>query len=1002
MILDADDLQTIRECCRDDAAFERLQSILAARQQVTGQPNLEQRRDRYEAILKALPDRVFLNNRNGDSLDFKGTPEDVEHGFSRETIVGTNLRQFLPPDLAQDVLDAIGRTLDSGVLQTLEYQLPNVWEPETGELRDYEVRLVVSGNDEVLAIERDITERKRIEKALREREYRYRSLYNNTPVMLHSIDSHGCLISVSDYWLSSLGYTRSEVLGRKSVEFMTPASRHYAETVVLPDYFKTGVCADVPYQFVRKNGEIRDVLLSAIAERDTDGSIIRSLAVLTDITERKRAEQASDRERRLFTSGPVTVFRWTAAENWPVEYVSANVSQFGYQPQDFMSGRINYGDIVHPDDLARVAAEVKSCIDAGLPAIEQDYRIIRADGEVRWIYDLCGIVRDDHGNVTHYEGYILDMADRKRAEQALRESEEKFSTVFHCSPTAMALTTLQPSSPAYIVDVNDSFLQITGYERNDVIGLTTADLNLWADLSTRTEMLRILQESGSVQNLEMRFRRKSGEIGVALLSAEIIQLKGEPCLLTVTFDITDRKRTEDALQVSEARNLAFLNAIPDMMFRIHRNGTYLDCKAEQESDFVIPSDGMIGKTVADVLPPDVAQQRMEYIERTLATGEIQIFEYQLLNQGEPRDYEARLVVSGKDEVLAIVRDITQHKRAAAQIQANADRDRLLGLIALRIRRSLNLDQILMTTVAEVRQFLNADRVFIGQIDSNWQGKVVAESAAPDWGSILAWIADDIYLREIRALFAQGQGQAIDDTSTAAVSPLLADYYQRCHIKASLGVPIMVGDEFFGVLIANQCSSSRHWTKFEVQLLAQLAVQVAIAIQQAELYQQVQALANSLEQQVQERTAQLQHNMQSLQELSQIKDDFLNAVSHDLRTPVMGMMMVLKNLQNKSGERVVISRSILERMVQSCDRQLSMINSLLEAHSSEARGVNLHCERLNLGKLVHTITEDLDPLIAEDRATLANQIPLELPPVMADAGLIRRVFENLLTNALKHN
>ena len=1006
MILNTADLQAIRDCCRDEAAFEQLLSILSRLPPVHKPPEAEPapapRQIWYEAILQALPDRVFLVNRHGDSLDFKGTPEDTKHGFSRETIVGTNLREFLPPDVAQRCLDAIAQTLDSGELQTLEYQLPNAWDTPAGELRDYEVRLVVSGAAEVLGIERDITARKRTEEALREREYRYRSLYTNTPAMLQSIDRHGCLISVSEYWLSSLGYTRSEVLGRKSVEFMTPTSRHYAETVVLPEYFQTGVCTEVPYQVVKKNGELMDVLLSAIAERDADGSILRSLAVLTDVTERRRAEQASDRERRLFAKGSVVVFRWLAQTGFPVEYVSANVSQFGYQPADFTSKRLLYGDLIHPDDAARVSAEVESGSAAQVTAIEQDYRIVKADGEVRWVYDFCSLIYSDQGQLTHYEGYILDITERKRSEQALRESEEKFSIAFRSSPAAITLTTLQPAARSRIIDVNDSFLAITGYQREEIIGTTIAELNLWVDLAARTQMLEVLQASGSVHNLEMTFRRKSGETGVALLSAEIIHLKGTPCLQTVTIDITDRKRIEEALQISEGRNLAFLNAIPDMMFRIRRDGVYLDCKADQESDFALAPSDMIGKTVYEVLPLAVAQQRMAHIEQTLKTGEIQIFEYQLHNRGELRDYEARLVVSGKDEVLAIVRNITQRKRAIAQLQANAERDRLLGLIALRIRRSLNLDQILTTTVAEVRQFLNVDRVFIGQINAAWQGKVVAESAAPAWGSILTWIADDIYLREIRALFAQGQVQAIDNTATATISPLLADYYNRCHIKASLGVPIILGDEFFGVLIANQCDKPRPWATFEVQLLEQLAVQVAIAIQQAELYQQVQTLAANLEQQVQERTAQLQQNMQALQELSQIKDDFLNAVSHDLRTPVMGTMMVLKNLQHKPGDTVVISRSVLERMLQSSDRQLKMINSLLEAHSSETLGINLHCERLHLGTLVKAITDDLEPLLVENQATLTNQVPFDLPPVTADPALIRRVFENLLTNALKHN
>ncbi len=359
-------------------------------------------------------------------------------------------------------------------------------------------------------------------------------------------------------------------------------------------------------------------------------------------------------------------------------------------------------------------------------------------------------------------------------------------------------------------------------------------------------------------------------------------------------------------------------------------------------------------------------------------------------------------MSGKDEVLSIIRDITKRKRTEAQLRANAERDRLLGQIALRIRRSLNLDQILTTTVEEVRQFLKVDRVFIGQIDPNWQGRIVAESAAPEWGSILAWITNDLYMREIRALFAQGQVRAINDTSGAEVSPLLAEYYDQCQVRASLGVPILLDDQFLAVLVAQQCSQTRHWSPFEIELMSQLATQVAIAIQQAELYQQVQTLNTNLEQQVQDRTAQLQQSMLELKQLDQVKDDFLHAVSHDLRTPVMGMLMVLKNLQNKAGETATLSRSVLDRMVQSCDRQIVMINSLLEAHSTEVQGVDLHCEQINVGALVRVIAEDLEALVSENMATLTNQVPLDLPLVNADPALIRRVFENLLTNALKHN
>lgn len=136
----------------------------------------------------------------------------------------------------------------------------------------------------------DITHYKKVERKLRESEERYRSLYNETPAMLHSIDKKGQLISVSNRWLDTLGYTRAEVLGRKTTEFLTEESRRYAENMILPKFFKTGYCSDVPYQFIKKNGEIIDILLSATAEKDEDGHVLRSLAVMLDVTEKKKAE----------------------------------------------------------------------------------------------------------------------------------------------------------------------------------------------------------------------------------------------------------------------------------------------------------------------------------------------------------------------------------------------------------------------------------------------------------------------------------------------------------------------------------------------------------------------------------------------------------------------------------------------------------------------------------------------------------------------------------------
>ncbi|MBE9030077.1 PAS domain-containing protein [filamentous cyanobacterium LEGE 11480] len=145
----------------------------------------------------------------------------------------------------------------------------------------------------------DAISQSRTHQILQAQEAMYRRLYNETPVMLHSIDQAGCLLSVSDYWLEKMGYTRETVLGQQATVFMTEASQLYAQRVVLPEFLKAGVCWDIPYQFIRKDGQVLDVLLSSTAEKDATGEIIQSLAVMVDVTESRRLQHELQQAQAL-------------------------------------------------------------------------------------------------------------------------------------------------------------------------------------------------------------------------------------------------------------------------------------------------------------------------------------------------------------------------------------------------------------------------------------------------------------------------------------------------------------------------------------------------------------------------------------------------------------------------------------------------------------------------------------------------------------------------------
>jgi signal transduction histidine kinase/integral membrane sensor domain MASE1 len=396
-------------------------------------------------------------------------------------------------------------------------------------------------------------------------------------------------------------------------------------------------------------------------------------------------------------------------------------------------------------------------------------------------------------------------------------------------------------------------------------------------------------------------------------------------------------------------------------------------------------------------------------------------------------------------ILAAV--MSTRQSAEQQLRLTAERNRLLSEMATRIRQSLDLPDILQTTVEEVRQFLQADRVFFTRFEPDGRCNVLAESVARGWTSTLEWESEPCDYQEIQAIFARDHIKIIHDTTKETVSSLIKQYHDRYQVKAGIAVPIMLYPgqgrwgspeskavplpqdptlqtvihglasptplslpplspavpQLLGILVVHQCSVPRQWQPLEVELLEQLGTQVAIAIQQGQLYQQVQALNANLEQQVTERTLQLQSSMTELEELNRLRDVFIHAIAHDLRTTVMGSLMVLKNLENQPGEeKVAIPRHFLERMIQSGEIQLCKLNSLLEAYKNKTEGIVIHPEPLALPALVQKILSDLVPMFELNQVQVVSQVPAELPCIPADREQIERVFRHFLVNAVKHN
>jgi diguanylate cyclase (GGDEF)-like protein/PAS domain S-box-containing protein len=635
------------------------------------------------------------------------------YGYSKEQLVGMLTSQIslrASEDLALDRMGVIDR---GAACFDYCHRLAN------GEIRDVELYsspFDVYGRRLLYAIVHDVTERKLAEKRLRDSEREFRATFEQAAVGIVHTSLQGRFMRCNARFAEIIGYTKEEVPGLTIHEITLPED--FPKSMESLDQIATGTAEDLKLEkrYLRKDGSLIWVKLTVSAQCDDEGRVLYNIAIVEDIDARKAGEQslaAAIEALRLSESRYRTTFEMSLDvisinRMGSGKYIDVNqafTNLCGYQ-RDEVIGRTSeeIGLWVDSRDRERVSELVResgSCRD-----LEAQFR--RKNGEHFWGL-LSGSVIEIGGEPCLLS-VTRDITAAKVAEKRLaaamesvRLSEIHYRTIFQTSADGVAISKL---SNGQYIDVNKAFLEIVGYEFNEVVGRTSIELNFWVDPAARHKMVADLIEHSSFKDTQTQYVKKDGSIIWVLISASTIDIDGIHCVLAVIRDITAAKLAEErvaaarkAQEVSEARySIAFKTSLDAVNITRLCDGTILDVNKAFLDIIGFDREDVIGRTSLELNIWADPHDRERLIELLRKDSNCQGIEAQFKKRtGEViwGQMSASVIeIDGNLCMLSITRDITQAKLAEEEIKSLAFFDTLTHLpnrryVSDRLRQALS-------------------------------------------------------------------------------------------------------------------------------------------------------------------------------------------------------------------------------------------------------------------------------------------------------------------------